>query len=199
MPKGYSDLQLRYVAHGVANDLDPAHVCESAGLTKHMYEKLLGRENVDPHQLSVYDAALSQASARHALVTMRHVGEIERMVPTAYRAIDHVAGDYQNNPQLAFQAAKYILNNSGAPTVNEAATQQAAVNTVNTQINMYAAEKVAPLIDDLHASIVKTTEELMTVPLPAVGAPSRHVYISSAETIVEPSADDTDPLDEAGG
>ncbi len=196
MAKNFTDTQLKYVAHGIASGMDPEHIQESAGLTKHMYDKLQARTDVDEHQLTIYDAYLARASSRAALVMIRHQTRCEDMVEPSYRAIQHAIEDFQSNADLAVRTAKWLLQQSaGAPLVEETAP----ANQANTQINFYTQEKSAKVIEGFIDSVAKTTTELMTTPLPHINEPSRHVSVSEAEVVTpHPSGDEVDPLNEAG-
>ena len=197
MAKGYTDTQLQYMAHGVASGLDPAHICESAGLTRHMYDKLLARTEVDTHQLAVYDTHLARASARTALVTLRHRAEMDQMVPAAYAAINHSVSDYVANPELASRMAKWILQQAAGAALVEETTGHG--NQANTQVNIYAGEKSREAVLGFIDSVQKTTSELMQTPLPHINEPSRHVTVSEAEVVqLHPAekSDASDPLNE---
>jgi hypothetical protein len=176
--------------------IEPKQICESAALTKHMFDKLQARDDVDPHQLTVYDAYLARAESRSALVTLRHTTKMEDMTPAAYTALQHAVEDVQGNSDLAVRTAKWILQQSaGAPLVEESTAGVQA----NTQINVYAAEKSQKAVESFIESVAKTTTELMATPLPHINDPSQHVRVSEAEVVRELTPDTADPLDEAGG
>lgn len=195
LPKNFTDIQLQFVAHGIAHGMEPKEICSSAGLTQHMYDKLLARETVDEHQLTVYDAYLTRAESRSALVTIRHETHMELLAEPAYEAIAHAVGDFQSNADLAVRTAKWILQQTaGAPLVEESAGVTAA-----TQVNIYTAEKSAEAVAGFIDSVSKTTTELMATPLPHINDPSKHVHISRAEEVAEIIKGDADPLKEGDG
>ncbi len=179
MSKNYTDVQLSFVAHCVANgDIDEKQMCLSADLTMPRLKKLLAGE-MPSHQLAVYESHLERARSRHALAAVKHVAELSTMTDDAYIAIRHAVQDFQNNAELAFRAAKEILQMGDAPVD---APGMGPGNQVNTQINLSMDQKGQDAMGVFIESVKQTTTQ-MGSRLPPIGTPSPHLSISEAESV----------------
>lgn len=179
MSKNYTDVQLTFVAHCIAaGDVDEKSMCRSADLTMPRLKKILAGD-IPSHQLAVYESHLERARSRHALARVKHVAELSTMTDDAYTAIRHAVQDFESNAELAFRAAKEILQMGDAPVE---APGTAPANQVNTQINLGMDQKGQTAMDVFIESVKQTTSQ-MGSRLPPIGTPSPHLSISEAEAV----------------
>ena len=195
MSKKFTETQLQFVAHGIAQGLDHSVMRESSGLTQLMLNRLIARD-VPKGTLAIYDSYLERAECRVALATVRHIAEMTEMSPLAYTVINESMERESRvkNPELASRNAWKVIHNADAPVKDEKVGMSAGL-IANIQVNSYGEEKTNQAIDTLVNSVEITTAQEMTTPLKPVNEPSRHIRTSEAEIVTERTED---PLNEEG-
>ena len=191
----FTETQLQFVAHGIAQGLDHSVMRESSGLTQHMLNKLIAKD-ISKQQLVLYENFLERAESRVALATVRHIAEMTEMSPLAYTVINEsMERDSRlKHPELASRNAWKVIHNADAPVKAEKVGLTAGV-VANIQVNSYGEEKTNRAIDTFVSSVEATTAQEMITPLKPVGEPSRHIRTSEAEIVTERTED---PLNEEG-
>ena len=116
-----------------------------------------------------------EALVRRQVAEIHHQIEIDRLIDKAYAVIDSILSNFDKAPRLAYETARLVLMDAGAPIYSK---HGEPVQFVNTQINLNQSDKAEQAIQTLIDSLTATTSQTAKNPLKPIGTPSPHIRIS---------------------
>lgn len=173
----FTDTELRAVALCEADGRGQVEMVRLSGLSLVRVKNILaGKMRVA--EKALYGVALKQCAERLALAELKHISEMTRLAPKAYLVLDQAVTGFENNPELAYRAARDILRDGKAPIHEAGGTNQQANTIVNAQVNLMDG-KAADAIGGFIESVAATTQQMKT-PLGNVRDHNSRVHTSSA-------------------
>ena len=189
-----AETQVLHLARMSASGAATKSMCLATDLSEYMVKQIMLGDGLNDRQRLIFDKEHALALQIEHSGEVRHKQKMWEMSEAAYDVIQNILipTEAAKHPDLAARTAWDVLKNAGVPVHSE--KQVTGGMTANTQLNFYASEKGAQVLDSVTEAL-KSSNTAMT-PLPPINAGNKHTHVSEAEAIVVQATAKAPPGDE---